>query len=200
MELSAVILAGGESKRMGRDKAWIELEGRTLLALAVEKVRRLGVAQIFISARPGRDYSALKYPVLFDLEPGYGPLGGIERALHECRSPLLLVLAVDLPHMTMEYLQKLFTRCDRLTGAVPKRQGRLEPLAAIYPNRCHAIAFDFIAKSRRVASDFAEACQRERAVRAVSVTATESDCFINWNSPGDIPALKSKLRTRRAMH
>ena len=59
LDLSGVILAGGESQRMGRDKAWIELEGRTLLALAVEKVRQAGVTEIFISGRPGRDYSAV---------------------------------------------------------------------------------------------------------------------------------------------
>ena len=69
MDLSAVILAGGESRRMGRDKAWMELEGQPLVALAVEKVRALGVTEIFISGRAGQDYSALTCPVLFDLKP-----------------------------------------------------------------------------------------------------------------------------------
>ncbi len=186
MELSAVILAGGESKRMGRDKTFIELAGRTLLALAVEKVRRLGVAEIFISGRPGRDYSAVAYPVLFDLEPGFGPLGGIERALHECRSPLLLVLAVDLPHITTEFLRKLMTRCDPLTGVVPQLEGRLEPLAAIYPKRCRHFASDFVARWRPVVCQFAEACLEERAVRKFEITNPDADCFSNWNSPEDI--------------
>ncbi len=95
MQCSAVILAGGESKRMGGDKAWVESGGRPLVQLAVEKVRELGIKEIFTSGRAGEDYSALKCAVLFDLEPGFGPLGGIERGLHECASPLLLVLAVD---------------------------------------------------------------------------------------------------------
>jgi molybdopterin-guanine dinucleotide biosynthesis protein A/wyosine [tRNA(Phe)-imidazoG37] synthetase (radical SAM superfamily) len=189
MELSAVILAGGESKRMGRDKALIELEGQTLLALAVEKVRRLGVAEIFISGRPGRDYSAVKYPVLFDLEPGFGPLGGIERALHECHSPLLLVLAVDLPHLTTEFLRKLMARCDPLTGVVPELEGRLEPLAAIYPKRCHQFASNFVARSRPVVCQFAEACLEERAVRKFELTNADAVCFSNWNSPADIPTV-----------
>lgn len=189
MDLSAVILAGGESRRMGRDKAWIEFEGQTLLALALEKLRQIGVTNIFISGHPDRDYSALKHPVIFDLKPGFGPLSGIERALDECRSPLLLVLAVDLPQMTSKFLQSLFANCDPLTGVVPKLNGRLEPLAAIYPKRCHALASDFVARSRRVACEFAEACLAEGAVRTFEITAAHADCFSNWNSPTDIPAM-----------
>lgn len=188
LNLSAVILAGGESRRMGRDKAWVELGGKSLIAIAVEKVRQLGVGEVFISGRAGADYATLKCPVLLDLEPGFGPLGGIERALHVTRSPLLLVLAVDLPHMTDALLRKLAAGCDRLTGVVPKLNGEFEPLAAIYSKRCHAIAIAFIAKSRYAARDFAAACLRERAVRKFTVARGDAGCFGNWNSPSDLSA------------
>jgi molybdopterin-guanine dinucleotide biosynthesis protein A len=171
---------------MGRDKAWVELDGRPLLELAVEKVRRLGVEELFISGRAGVDYSAVKHPVLFDREPGSGPLGGIERALHAASSPLVLVLAVDLPDMTTAFLQKLSGRADRLTGAVPSLRGEFEPLAAIYPKRCHAFAFEALARSRRSARDFAAACLRERAIRTLHVSATDAPCFANWNCPSDL--------------
>lgn len=186
MNLSAVILAGGKSTRMGHDKAWVRLDGRPLLVHAVEKVRALGASEIFISGREGVDYPALKLPVLRDLQPGLGPLGGIERALHECQAPLLLVLAVDLPRMTAPFLRKLYARCDRLTGAVPKLKGELEPLAAIYPKRCHAFAFAAVTRNCRAARGFAEACLRERAVRALRVTSADAGCFFNWNNPGDL--------------
>lgn len=192
MNLSAVILAGGESRRMGRDKAWLELDGQPLIALAVEKIRKLGVEEIFISGRPGEDYSALKCPVLYDLKPGFGPLGGIERALCECTSPLLLVLAVDLPRMTTSCLQKLAAQCEPLTGVVPQRNDRLEPLAAIYPKRCHALIREFIAQSRLAARDFAAACQHEQAVKIWPVPAEEAECFINWNQPSDLVQLGAK--------
>ena len=188
MEASAVILAGGESKRMGRDKAWLEIDGKPLIQLAVEKVRALGIREIFISGRVGEDYSALNSPVLFDLEPGFGPIGGIERGLHECTSLLLLVLAVDLPHMSVSVLGKMLEYCDRLTGAVPRRNGELEPLAAIYPKRCHAFAFAAIAKAQYSARGFASACVRERAVRAFPVAHRDSGLFVNWNRPADAVA------------
>lgn len=186
MELSAVILAGGESRRMGRDKAWVEFGGTPLLKLAVEKARQLGINEIFISGRAGEDYSALKCPVLFDLEPGLGPIGGIERGLHACRSSLLLVLAVDLPRMSLSLLRRLRKVCDRLTGAVPSWNGQLEPLAAIYPKRCHTFAFAAIAKSQNSARDFASACLLQRAVRAYPVMCGEASDFSNWNRPGDL--------------
>lgn len=190
MDLSAVILAGGASTRMGRDKAWLEWEGRPLLAHAVERVRGLAVTEIFISGRVGVDYSALKCPVLQDLEFGMGPLGGIERALQACRSQLLLVLAVDLPRMTTHLLEQLRERCDRLTGVVPRLRGELEPLAAIYPKRCHAFAVAALTKGCPAARDFAEACLRERAVRTFPVPTAHAGCFANWNRPADCSPLE----------
>jgi molybdopterin-guanine dinucleotide biosynthesis protein A len=185
MDLSAVILAGGESRRMGRDKAWIELDGISLLLLAVDKVRQAGIEDIFISGRAGGDYSALRCPVLFDLDRGFGPMGGIERGLHRCTAPLLLVLAVDLPLMTGAFLQSLAKRCDPRTGVVPELEGRLEPLAAIYPKRCHAFALAMLTHGHRVARDFAERCLREQTAKRWAVPVSEASCLANWNSPND---------------
>jgi len=185
VDLSGVILAGGESKRMGRDKAWLEMDGQPLLALAAQKMRQLGLREIFISGRAGKDYSAFGLPVLLDREPGGGPLGGIERALQECTSPLLLVLAVDLPRLDAAWLQRLVDCCDGRTGALPQLNGRFEPLAAVYPKRSHALAAEALRQSRRAVRAFAEDCLRAQAVRVFEVTPRDASCFANWNSPED---------------
>jgi len=198
MRLSAVILAGGESRRMGRDKAWLTLDGEPLIARAIRLVRELGPVEVFISGRADVDYSVLECPVLHDLEPGFGPLGAIERALHACSSPLLLVLAVDLPHMTAAFLARLIDRASALTGVVPLRDGRLEPLAAIYPKRCHEMAFRFIAQSRHCACDFAEACRQEGTVRTPRVARRDARCFVNWNSPVDVTSCRGQLVANRS--
>jgi molybdenum cofactor guanylyltransferase len=186
MNLSAVILAGGESRRMGQDKAWLEVDGQPLLSRALSAVRAAGIREILISGRAGTDYSALDCPVLFDLEPGRGPLGGIERGLHAATSPLVLVLAVDLPRMTAAFLRQLAGHCEPLTGAVPVLKGEPEPLAAIYPRRCHQLVLECLLKCRLSARDFVEACRREHAVRPFTVRAADAPCFANWNTPADV--------------
>jgi molybdenum cofactor guanylyltransferase len=194
MNLSAVILAGGESSRMGCDKAWIECEGQPLIARALSAVRASGIEEVYISGRAGADYSTLRCPVLLDRESGSGPIAGIERALDTTTAPLMLVLAVDLPLMTGAFLRKLAGGCDVLTGIVPKWKSQLEPLAAIYPKRCHFIARDCLLKCRLAARDFAAACLRERAVRTLPVVSSDAACLSNWNQPADCAANAQKPR------
>lgn len=174
---------------MGRDKAWIEYGSRPLIVVAERKIRQLGITEIFISGRLDRDYAAVGCPVLLDVAPGLGPLGGIERGLQACTSPLLLVMAVDLPHLATTFLAKLIARCDHLTGAVPVLDGDPEPLAAIYPKRCHALACEALVRSGLAARDFAAACLREGAARRFRVPAEDARSLANWNTPADVGAV-----------
>jgi molybdenum cofactor guanylyltransferase len=187
MKFSAVILAGGKSRRMGRDKAWVELDGRPLITVAIEKIQRLGVEEIFISGRTDVDYSALNCPVLQDHQPECGPLEGIGRGLEACQAPLLLVLAVDMAAMRVEMLQQLMAQCDPMTGVVPELPAGLEPLAAIYPKRSHTLVQAAITDSRFSARDFATVCQREKLVRFWPIPTSAAEKFSNWNHPGDLP-------------
>ncbi len=194
MNLSAVILAGGQSRRMGCDKAWVEFQGKPFIKVALEKVRRLGASDVFISGRPGADYSSLHERMLVDLEPGNGPLGGIERALREALHPLVLVLPVDLPQMSLEFLQKLISRCDQHTGVVPRHSGALEPLVAVYPSRCHSYAAHALASGQFAVRDFATACLKERAVRPMHIESNETRYFHNCNTPADLALISNVSR------
>src|SRR5689334_16745960 len=102
MKFSAVILAGGQSRRMGSDKAWLKFDGKTLLERQVELAQKVGASEILISGRSNSDYSRFGLQVLHDRIPESGPLGGIERALDAASQPLLLVLAVDMAKMKAE--------------------------------------------------------------------------------------------------
>ncbi|MCL4180798.1 MAG: molybdenum cofactor guanylyltransferase [Verrucomicrobia bacterium] len=194
MKFSAVILAGGQSRRMGRDKAWIEYDGQPMIQWTLNQVRQTGITEVFISGQPDVDYAALGCPLLLDPQPHLGPLSGIERGLHRCTLPLLLVLAVDMPGITTDWLQKLVARCDALTGVVPQWQGRLEPLAAVYPKRCHCFAFDRILRGSRAAREFATDCLREGAVKRWKVPASAASGLANWNWPHDVDLSAAEIR------
>jgi molybdopterin-guanine dinucleotide biosynthesis protein A len=133
VNFAAVILAGGKSSRMGCEKAFVEVRGQTLLARQIQLARAVGAAEVFISGRAGVDYAAFGERVLLDEVADAGPLAGIARALVETNAPLLLVLAVDLPEMSAEFLRRLAAHCTETTGAIPRVAGQVEPLAAFYP-------------------------------------------------------------------
>jgi molybdopterin-guanine dinucleotide biosynthesis protein A len=185
MNFSAVILAGGKSSRMGRDKAFLEIGGQTLLARQIKLARETGAAEILISGRADADYSSLNCRVLQDNFPDAGPLAGIERALDAAQSPLLLVLAVDFPGMNAELLRRFVARCPENIGAIPRINGSIEPLAAIYPKSAHKLAAAQIAIGRFAVKDFAGLCVQSGWVRLVELEASASRHFVNWNSPAD---------------
>jgi molybdenum cofactor guanylyltransferase len=139
MNFSAVILAGGKSSRMGRDKAWLKVGGQTLLARQIEIAREIGAREILISGRPGVDYAEFDCRVVKDQWPDAGPLAGIAAALEATTATRLLVLAVDMPNMSAGCLQRLVASCTETTGAVPRVNGNIEPLAAVYPKAARVV-------------------------------------------------------------
>lgn len=181
--LDAVILAGGKSIRMGTDKAMLQLEGETLLERQVRRVRAAGAATVYISCRREADYRIAGTVPLFDRVPDGGPLEGIAAALDHSQQDSLLVLAVDLPSITPEFLAWLLSNAE--TGVVPIRDGKMEPLAAIYLAGAAELARQQIAAGRRSARDFAAAaCEAGWSV-ALPVPPPLAACLTNWNHPDD---------------
>lgn len=132
--MNAVVLAGGQSTRMGRDKALLELDGRPLIRIALERLRGLGFDPRICGSRPDLQRFA---PVIPDHVSGCGPLGGIEAALAASESDLNLFVPVDAPLLPGEFLRWLVARAET-SGAVaiiPVLGGRPEPLCAVYSRR-----------------------------------------------------------------
>ncbi len=186
MNFSAVILAGGNSSRMGRDKAWLEVGSQRLLERQIALVRASGAAEIFISGRADTDYTGLGGRVLHDQFANAGPLAGIERALAATASPLLLVLAVDLAAMSTELLRRLAAASATNVGVVPRVNGELEPLAAFYPKTTHAMAVAQLERGSFAVKAFAGCCVQDGLCRFIEVAASDVNYFANWNSPADV--------------
>jgi molybdenum cofactor guanylyltransferase len=130
--LSAFVLAGGQSSRMGSDKAFVELEGRSLLS------RMLGLASS-VTAEVCIVGDKAKFGgegrVIEDEFPNHGPLGGIHAALLSSESDLNLILAVDMPFVEVQFLQYLSQQAAANQGAVvtlARENGNWQPLCAVY--------------------------------------------------------------------
>src|SRR5438094_1828 len=105
-DLSAVILAGGNSRRMGTDKALLVLQGRSLIGTIVDRVRMI-TDEIWISANDQFKYEFLGLPVIQDVYQGQGPLAGLHSGMRHTGRPLVLLLACDLPRVGEPLLRNL---------------------------------------------------------------------------------------------
>src|ERR1700730_2192530 len=107
MNLSAVLFAGGESRRMGRDKATLEWQSRPLWEWQIEKLRALHPKNIFLSTRSDVQWRPQDVELILDSPPSRGPLSGLTAALTAIKTDHLLALAVDMPFITTEHLRHL---------------------------------------------------------------------------------------------
>ncbi len=132
---TAALIAGGRSTRMGEDKCLLVLpatHGLPLWQHQWQTLEALGPQEMRLSARAEQPYFT-PVPVLADAWPDAGPLGGIATVMRGLRTPLLMVLGVDLPLVTGEILQHLWSHATETRGAIFHHEGRYEPLAAVYP-------------------------------------------------------------------
>jgi molybdenum cofactor guanylyltransferase len=125
------VLAGGASSRMGRDKALLEIDGRPLILLALDKLRMLKLEARIAGSRP--DLAGFA-PVVPDNFPSCGPLGGIEAALASSDDEPHLFLPVDLPGLPVEFLAWMSRRAEAsgATATIPLLAGRPQSLCAVY--------------------------------------------------------------------
>lgn len=132
MQATLLILAGGESRRMGRPKAWLEVGKTTLLRWMVE---RLGPAfsEVVVSfAEPEQLQEHVPYRLVFDRRRAAGPLAGIEAGLTVARHEVTFAVACDMPYVTRDIAQVAVAAARGCDAAMPRFGVRAEPVCAAY--------------------------------------------------------------------
>jgi molybdopterin-guanine dinucleotide biosynthesis protein A len=136
MKLAGFVLAGGQSSRMGQDKALLLFKGRTLLEHVAGEVGG-AAGNVTLVGKPSR-YTNLGYPVIEDIFPACGPLSGIHAALTHSTAEWNLVVACDMPEVTAAFLGMIIERAAAGTAdaVLPAGPSELpEPLCAAYHRR-----------------------------------------------------------------
>lgn len=131
-EISMIILAGGKSRRMGRNKADLFYKGRSFLEIQAEKAESLNISDVVISGYHGQQTP--KYPVLPDIEADKGPLSGIITCLQAVKHTWAVVLSVDAPLVPAEELEKLirFALSGTYPAAITQCGGQRYPMIGVY--------------------------------------------------------------------
>lgn len=188
LTLAAAVLAGGRSSRMGRDKALLPWRGERLVDRQLRLLGSLRPERLMLSVRSGADYGRPEIETVPDLQRDRGPLGGLEALLERSPATHLLVIAVDMPMLSVDFLRALVARCAPGRGVVPRHGGGLEPLAAIYPRECGA-RFTRIWRERRGAMHaLVAAAAAAGELNLWDVPPRWEDIFANWNRPEDVAA------------
>lgn len=194
LAVSAAILAGGASRRMGTDKALMTLAGQTLLERAIACVAHVSDDIMIVGDREA--YHRFGVPVVADAFPGSGTLGGIATALRRARHEYVLVVGCDMPFLSGALLEAMANEPRDYDALVPVTGASrtYETLHAIYRRRC------LIPIERRIARDELRVVDAlaDLRVRALSEAWLRRfdpvlDSFVNANHPDEWAAAKARL-------
>ena len=165
---------------MGRDKALLPYRGTTLAQSVAAAVRAVTETVRVVGSPLHHAY--LGYPVVVDVYPGEGPLGGILTALQQTSADWNLIVACDMPGLEADFLRRLLDTAEHSSGdaLVPAGpSGRLEPLCAAYHRRSLQGLYTAFARGvRKIAAALEE-------VRTITWHVPEVSCFQNVNTPED---------------
>jgi molybdopterin-guanine dinucleotide biosynthesis protein A len=195
-DLTAFVLAGGQSTRMGREKAMLELGGHTLLERALQLALTVAAEAIVVGSRGEFErYGRL----LEDVYPGQGPLGGIHAALWASPTDLNLILAVDTPFLEARFLEFLVAQA-RESGAVvtlPRTADGFHPLAAVYRRAFRETAEQALAEGRnKIDALFAEVETRVLEEEELRRLAFAPAIFENLNTPEELERARQRLQEK----
>ena len=130
--ISAILLAGGNSRRMGREKAFLKINGIPLIQYVYNQLQT-HFRTVLISANDKAKYSFLGAEVIVDKKPGMGPLMGIASALEASPSDLNFVIACDIPDIDLEFVKMMVRESTAYDGVIPMNsRSQYEPLYGIY--------------------------------------------------------------------
>jgi molybdenum cofactor guanylyltransferase len=183
--MTAVILAGGRSSRMGRPKALLPFDGEPLIVHLVRRLQPL-FERIVVVAAPGQDLPALPVTSVHDEVAHQGPVGGICYGLRAVDDAFAFVTSCDSAFLNTSLVMHLVSQMDDVDVVVPRWDGRLQPLVAVYRTSLIPRLQQQLANGERRPVSLFERV-RTRYVDEAEVRRFDpaGDSFFNMNRPED---------------
>lgn len=190
-ELTGFVLAGGKSSRMGSDKFALRLDKESFLTRAA-KVLQPVCREVRIVLNQNQSIDT-QLPVVRDVYPERGALGGIHAALRDCDTEFAFMLAVDLPFVGSEVVERICAVAwsENEAATVPRQSdGRLQPLCAVYRvAKCLPPLEEFLDRSESASvRSFLDLVSLQ--IIPQSFISDDDNTFFNVNSPSDFAAIR----------
>ncbi|NLH49634.1 MAG: molybdenum cofactor guanylyltransferase [Myxococcales bacterium] len=185
-DITAVILAGGHSARMGRDKALLPFAGTPLLLGLIATMRRL-FSQVLVAGGDPARYPDLPVPVVPDLFPGRGAMAGLHAGIAHAATPRIFALACDTPFPEIALIHRLARLDPGADWVLPHTASGHEPLFAVYSQACRPAMEKLLAAGKSRILLLAETV-RTRLVEEDELRRYDPELrsFINLNTPEDL--------------
>ncbi|MBN1402321.1 MAG: molybdenum cofactor guanylyltransferase [Anaerolineae bacterium] len=195
VSLTGLVLAGGASRRMGRNKAFLQVGEKTLIEVVIERLAGV-CAEVLVVTGEVDAYLALGAPVVADRFPGVGVLGGLHAGLEAARYELALVVGCDMPFLNTKLLRAFADWADGYDVAVLQSGEQVEPLHAAYRRTClPAIEEAIRAGRRRVVSFFDDVSVRYVTQAEARAFDPELLSFSNVNTPEEWEQMARRLNS-----
>jgi molybdopterin-guanine dinucleotide biosynthesis protein A len=187
--LTLVIQAGGESRRMGADKALLPFLGQPLILRPLNRLSALA-DEVLVTSNHPENYRFLGLKPIADRLPGYGALGGLFTALSVARYPYVAVAACDMPFASLEIftLELVLLQETGADAVIPRSEAGVEPFHAVYRREtCLPYVQSALeVGKRRVDAWFDEVNIRYLEKDDMLTLDPEQLAFLNINTPEDL--------------
>lgn len=185
--LSVVIQAGGQSSRMGRDKALVPLADQPMIQHVLARLVGLGDETLVTTNNPDR-FEFLDLPLVSDEDPGAGALPGLRTALRAARGDRVLIVACDMPFVNRLLLEYLITLSTQADVVVPRWNDRYQTMQSVYARKnCLAAVEDALAQGeRRMISFYPQVKVRIVSPEEIAEYDPRGRSFFNVNTPEDL--------------
>ncbi len=192
---TVAIIAGGQSRRMGQDKAFLEIGGKPLIARVLERSANLGQAETMLITNKPAAYQHLGLPMYPDAQPNTGSLGGIYTALLRAQTPAVLTLACDMPFLNTDLLRLLVGQIsDEIDIVVPRVAGYPQALHAIYKKTCLLpIARQLAAGQLKIIRFYSQMRLRYLDEAEYAAYDPTGQAFTNLNTPAELAQAEAAL-------
>jgi molybdopterin-guanine dinucleotide biosynthesis protein A len=197
-DVTGVLLAGGKSRRMGQDKRYLHIGEQTLLERSLKVLRSVFHEVLVVIAQDSAELDA-GVPVIRDLVPNCGSLGGLYTGLKQAGTPDVFVVACDMPFLHPRSIRYFTESISGWDVVIAKLHNRLHPMHARYSRRCLPVIESMLtAGELKIQTMVAHPSLRVQIVSEADLKGIDPEglSFLNINTPADLEAARSFAKYR----